>query len=102
MEARVPAKLFSGLAVVGMTLALAGCSEYLDRRDTIAYSAGNATASNRIIHTIDPYPSNSFRRGQSFDGVKAEQASRNYHAPRAPVASVGSDSTTNAAGAATQ
>lgn len=75
----------AALALVG---ACGACSDNLARRDTIAYSAGNAMAANRAIQTIDPYPRRSFERGQQTDGVKAQQAVRRYLAPdaAAPVA----------------
>ena len=42
---------------LGAVLAvLGGCSEYIDRRDTIALSGGNAVATNTVIHMVDPWP----------------------------------------------
>ena len=38
---------------------LGGCSpygEYLDRRDTIALSGGNAVATNAVTQMVDPWP----------------------------------------------
>ena len=34
---------------------LGGCSEYLDRRDTIALSGGNAVATDVVTHMVDPW-----------------------------------------------
>ena len=35
---------------------LGGCSEYLDRRDTLFLGAGNAVETNINTHRIDPWP----------------------------------------------
>src|SRR5947209_20236202 len=64
-----------------LLLACGACSDNLARRDTIAYSAGNAIAANRAIQIIDPYPRRSFVRGQVTDGVKAQQGARRYLSP---------------------
>lgn len=66
-----------------LTMACGACSDNLARRDTIAFSAGNAIAANRTIQIIDPYPRRSFQRGQQTDGVKAQQAVRRYLSPEA-------------------
>lgn len=46
-------KALVGLIVV---LGLAGCADYLNRRDSITLGAGNAAAGNTAIHTINPFP----------------------------------------------
>lgn len=52
----------SRLLIVGglvlATTSTAGCREgqYLARRDSVTYSAGEAMAHNRAIHTVDPWP----------------------------------------------
>lgn len=68
-------------AALSLVTACGACADNLARRDTIAYSAGNAIAANRAIQTIDPYPRRAFLRGQQTDGVKAQQAVRRYLAP---------------------
>ena len=44
------------LALATVLAVLGGCSEYLDRRDTIAKSGGNAVATNVVTHMVDPWP----------------------------------------------
>ncbi len=49
------------LTIVSATIALgtmlAACSEhYLDRRDTMALSSGDAVAANKVAQMIDPWP----------------------------------------------
>ena len=57
---------------------LAGCSEYLDRRDTIVESGGNALASNAVTQMVDPWPSVSRDRNIPFDGQRMQRAVERY------------------------
>ena len=66
------------LAVAAMFATLAGCSEYLDRRDTIALSGGNAVATNKVTHMVDPWPRASANRNIAFDGNKMASAYERY------------------------
>lgn len=70
-------------STLALLLTCGACSDNLARRDTIAFSAGNAIAANRAIQIIDPYPRRSFLRGQETDGVKASLAARRYLSPDA-------------------
>jgi hypothetical protein len=49
-------KAKSTLALATVLAVLGGCSEYLDRRDTIAKSGGNAVATNVVTQMVDPWP----------------------------------------------
>jgi hypothetical protein len=66
------------LALAALLAALAGCSEYLDRRDTIALSGGNAVASNKVTHMVDPWPPASAERNIAFNGAKMQTAIERY------------------------
>ena len=66
------------LALAAVFATLAGCSEYLDRRDTIALSGGDAVATNRVTHMVDPWPRDSANRDIAFDGNKIEGAMERY------------------------
>ena len=57
---------------------LAGCSEYLDRRDTVSLGAGNAIATDQVTHMVDPWPRASAKRDIAFDGNKMESAFERY------------------------
>jgi hypothetical protein len=72
------------LAAVLATLfaILGGCSEYLDRRDTIALSGGNALASDKVTMMVDPWPRASANRDIGFDGNKMEGAFERYRTNR--------------------
>lgn len=37
-------------------LALAGCADYMNHRDSVTLGAGNALEANVALHTIDPFP----------------------------------------------
>ena len=61
-----------------MLAVLGGCSEYLDRRDTIAKSGGNAVATNVVTHMVDPWPRASANRNIAFNGARIESAFERY------------------------
>ena len=67
---------FAALAAVLATLA--GCSEYLDRRDTIALSGGNAVATDQVTQMVDPWPRDSANRNIAFDGNTMASAVERY------------------------
>jgi hypothetical protein len=68
--------LAAGLAV------LTGCSEYLDRRDTIALNGGDALASDKASQVIDPWPRDSANRAIAYDGQVMESAVERYRTNR--------------------
>ena len=57
-------------ALAGLFAVLGGCSEYLDRRDTIAKSGGNAVATNIVTQMVDPWPPESANRNIAFNGPR--------------------------------
>ena len=71
----------SKLAVPAVLLAvmLGGCSDlYWDRRDTVAFWAGDAPASNVAIHTIDPWPPAAAKRRLTANGELMQKAAERY------------------------
>jgi hypothetical protein len=66
------------VALAAMFVTLAGCSEYLDRRDTIAPSGGNAVATDEVTQMVDPWPRDSANRDIAFNGDKMESAVERY------------------------
>jgi hypothetical protein len=66
------------LALATVLAVLGGCSEYLDRRDPIARSGGNAVATNVVTHMVDPWPRESANRNIAFNGVRIEGAFERY------------------------
>ena len=71
-----PIALATALAILG------GCSEYLDRRETIALSGGNAVATNVVTHMVDPWPRESANRNIAFNGARIESAFERYRTNR--------------------
>jgi hypothetical protein len=65
-------------ALGALLVVLGGCSEYLDRRDTIAKSGGNAVATNMMTQMVDPWPRESADRNIAFNGVRMEGAFERY------------------------
>jgi hypothetical protein len=67
-------------AVVVIGTAVAGCSEiYFDRRESIALSAGDAVASNKVTQTIDPWPRNSTNNRIAANGQLMQAAQDRYN-----------------------
>lgn len=74
-----PSNKISRLLVLTFAfVALCSCSEYLDRRDTIALGAGDAVAANKVTHMVDPWPRASANKNISFNGEKMQTAVERY------------------------
>lgn len=71
-------------AVIALALGvmLGACSEYFDRRETISKSGGDAMASNRVTHMVDPWPAASANRNIPHDGKKMQGAVERYRENR--------------------
>jgi hypothetical protein len=65
----------AGLAAA---LVLAGCDEYLDRRDTLTYGVGDSVAVNRSTQTIERWPPASRYDRWASDGERARLAVEKY------------------------
>jgi hypothetical protein len=69
------------VAAVLTAAVLAGCSNadlYLDRRDNIALSGGDALAGNSVEQMVDPWPPYSGDKNIAFNGEKMQQAVARY------------------------
>lgn len=75
-------KTMRTIALASVLALLCGCSEYLDRRETIALSGGNAVATNVVTHMVDPWPRESANRNIAFNGAKIETAIERYRTNR--------------------
>ena len=72
----------AGLVLIVATTQ-AGCSDiYLDRRDTIELSAGDALHSNQVTHMVDPWPAHSANKNIAFNGQKMQSAVERYRTNR--------------------
>jgi hypothetical protein len=66
------------IAALIVSIALAGCAEYMDRKDTIAFNAGEAVQTNVIAHVPDPWPAHSRNKNIAFSGERIARAVRRY------------------------
>lgn len=67
------------VALAGLASLLAGCSDiYLDRRETVALSAGDAIAANKVTQMVDPWPPNSGDRNIAYNGQRMQAAVERY------------------------
>ena len=70
------------IALAVLLTAVSGCSEYLDRRDSVAASGGNAVATNVVTQMVDPWPRESANRNIAFNGAKMQTAIERYRTNR--------------------
>jgi hypothetical protein len=75
-------KALRTVALGTLIAVLGGCSEYLDRRETIARSGGNAVATDVVTQMVDPWPRDSANRNIAFNGARMETAVERYRTNR--------------------
>ena len=75
-------RIVRSLALAAILAALSGCADYLDRRDTIALSAGDAIATDKVTQMIDPWPRASADKNIAFNGAKMQSAVERYRTNR--------------------
>src|SRR3984893_16317552 len=82
------------VAAVLLATMLGGCSDlYGARRDTSAFHAGDAPASNVAIHTIDPWPPAAAKRRLSTNGELMQRAAERYRTNKTtPLRPIGTSS----------
>ena len=66
------------LALGATLFALAACSQYLDRRESVTANAGNALNANAVTEMVDPWPPNSANRNIGYNGERMEAAVTRY------------------------
>jgi hypothetical protein len=67
------------VAAVLLGAMLGGCSDlYWDRRESVAFYAGDAVDSNIAIHTIDPWPPAAAKRRLTANGELMQKAAERY------------------------
>src|SRR5215207_10940205 len=57
---------------------LVGCSEYLDRRDTLLLGAGEAVQTNMVTQVIDPWPAHAQNTDIETNGQRMQLAMQRY------------------------
>jgi hypothetical protein len=67
------------LAAVLVSTTLGGCANvYYDRRDTVAFQAGDTVEGNKVVHIIDPWPRMAANRRIEADGERMQRAAERY------------------------
>jgi hypothetical protein len=61
---------------------LAGCSEYVARRDSISAYGGNATDTNKVVQMVDPWPPHAANRNIAYNGTVMQSAAERYRTGR--------------------
>ena len=76
---------------------------YLERRDSIELSAGDANAHNIAVQMVDPWPRASSNRNIAFNGQKMQTAVERYRTNQVtpPVSATTSSASYGAQGAST-
>lgn len=70
------------VAVLALAGALAGCSEYTDRRDMISEYGGNAVQNDKVVQMVDPWPPHAANRNIAFNGEVMQTAVARYRTGR--------------------
>jgi len=71
-----------GAAIVTALAGLAGCSEYLERGNNVAFVGGNAVNTNKVTQMVDPWPPVSANRNIAYDGEKMATSVNRYRTGR--------------------
>jgi hypothetical protein len=83
-----------GGSLVFALATLAGCSEYVARRDAISPYGGNAAYSNEVVQMVDPWPAHAADRNIAYDGTVMQSAAERYRTGRViPPKGVGTSAT---------
>jgi len=70
---------FGAILALAATTVLGACTDmYLDRRDTVSFAAGDAVATNKVTHMVDPWPARAGDRNIAFDGERMAAAAERY------------------------
>jgi hypothetical protein len=78
---RAAALVVATAAAVGLGIWLGGCTQadqYLDRREAVSLSAGDAVAANQATQIVDPWPAYSGDKNLAFNGQKMQSAVERY------------------------
>jgi len=78
----MPMKTSRALVLILAAASLAGCSEYLDRTDTMSRQSGNALQTDKLTQMVDPWPAASAERNIAFDGAVMQSAMTRYRTGR--------------------
>ena len=74
--------LMRGVLLTLVLVSLAGCSEYLVRRDSISPYGGNTIEGDKLVQMVDPWPRASANRDIAYNGIDMENAMERYKTGR--------------------
>ena len=82
-NAQMGLRTIAAMALMALSTSLGGCSsdqvhEYRAHSDKVTSGAGDAAASNRVVHTVDPWPYYSQKTQIDMDGKRSQLAIRRY------------------------
>jgi len=73
-------------SVLVLTAVLTGCNPlYMERTTKISPAAGDAIATNKMTHMVDPWPRHSANRDIAFSGAKMQTAVERYRTDKVTV-----------------
>jgi hypothetical protein len=78
-----PLKLTAAALLLSAGVGLGACTsdqhhEYLAHTDKVTSGSGDASASNKVVHTIDPWPAHSRKTRIEMDAKRAALAAKRY------------------------
>lgn len=72
-------KILALLPAAATVLALGACTtDYLDRKDTVAFSAGDAVQTNIVAQVPDPWPPHARLRDIASNGERMQRSVERY------------------------
>jgi len=66
-----------------LALTVAGCTDYLARRDTLILETGDALQHNSAVHVVDPWPRHAQRIERETNGERLQRGIERYRNPAA-------------------
>jgi len=79
---RLSVDFVRGAVLTLALVSLAGCSEYLARRDSISPLGGNTIEGDKLVQMVDPWPRASVDRDIAYSGIDIENAMERYKTGR--------------------
>lgn len=64
--------------VIGVTVLIAGCQQYVERNDGVTTHAGNHLAANEAKMVVDPWNRNAYNNNIEGDGKRLGDAVKRY------------------------
>ncbi|WP_156648459.1 hypothetical protein [Methylobacterium sp. Leaf108] len=77
-----------GLSLVPI-LSVAGCQDYLARRDTLTLDTGEAVQTNMAIHVLDPTPEAAGQFDREMNGERLQRGIERYRNPQSGLGGFG-------------